>query len=157
MTNTQTAAHNQTESCRYIMYYPAHDPRASDPHYHLFNVARARIIKAGIGCWICGCKDHIELHHSEVEYALLNGEDYAKVALDFPQYKLTNDDEFAAWVESEGNLRALCMDHHRSPYLGIHHVAYPNWKAQRWAKAGVLFLQPATPGIITPTIGGEDQ
>lgn len=126
------AAHTQTEH-QLAYYYPEHEPRATDPHKRLFDATRRRMLATGIGCWICGRRDHLELHHDEIEEALKNGVDLAAFSQAHPEVQ--TEAEFLDWVESEGNMRVLCADHHRSPFVGIHHVPYPAWKAQRfWRK-----------------------
>ncbi len=132
-----TPAHTQQQTDRFVLYYPDHAPRQDDPHYAAFNAARKRILAAGIGCWICGSKDLLELHHSGVEFAAASGVDLAKFEADYPEFKIENEDEFLAWVESEGNLQVLCSLHHRGPCNGIHHLPHPNWKLQQFWKDGI--------------------
>jgi hypothetical protein len=132
-----TPAHMQRQTDRFALYYPAHEPREKDPHYKAFEKARKRILAGGVGCWICGAKEHIELHHSEVEFAAATGVDLSKFEELYPQYAIESEEEFLAWVESEGNLLALCALHHRGPCSGIHHVPEPNWKLQRFWKDGI--------------------
>ena len=129
---TVTPAHVQIDHEAVAFYYPEHLPREEDPHYHLFNQARKRVLAAGTGCWICGTKENLELHHSEVEFAAATGVDIERFAELFPEYHITCEEEFLAYVESEGNLLVLCAKCHRGPFNGIHHVVYPNWKLQRF-------------------------
>ncbi|HEV2448530.1 MAG TPA: hypothetical protein VGS58_21505, partial [Candidatus Sulfopaludibacter sp.] len=118
-------------------WYPAHGPRRSDPHYRLFNAARKRILAAGVRCWIANedCTARLELHHQEVEFAAAAGVDLDGLKRLHPEYGLTDEESFLAWVESDGNLRVLCSYHHRSPFAGIHHCPEPNWKLQRMWRA----------------------
>jgi hypothetical protein len=134
--NELTPAHWQSERTAYGAWYPAHAPRESDSHYRLFEHARKRLIATGVGCWRCGSKEHLEAHHAQCEFAVANGVDYTKLAADFPEYHLDSEEAFLAWVESEGNLLMLCADCHRGP-TGIHHVPYPCWVWQRWARTGI--------------------
>jgi hypothetical protein len=46
-----TPAHDQKLTLHIIAHIPEHAPRESDPHYHLFEQAKARIKKAGL--WRC--------------------------------------------------------------------------------------------------------
>jgi len=139
-----TPAHVQHETLRLAFYFPEHPPRSEDSHYHLFEHARKRILAAGVGCWICGTKEHLELHHQEVEFAAAAGVDVEKFAALFPEYHITDEEAFLCWVESDGNLRVLCADCHRSPYRGIHSCPEPQWKLQRyWLKNLPSPVQPA--------------
>lgn len=141
--STITKAHYQSEHEAFACFYPEHPPREQDPHYHLFNEARRRVIAAGIGCWICGTHEKLELHHSECEFAAATGIDVESLKLAHPEYGLTDDESFLCWVEGEGNLQVLCAECHRSPYRGIHHVPFPNWKLQKfWRKDLPPVLQP---------------
>lgn len=147
-TVTMVAAHTQLDHESVLFYYPEHFPRASDPHYHLFDRASKRILSNPdfSGCWICGTKEHIEFHHAECEYAAAGGVDVTKFEELFPEYDIKSEDDFLAWVESEGNLLALCAFHHRSPYAGIHHCPYPNWKLQRIWRKDIPAVVQAAPG-----------
>lgn len=130
-----TPAHTQEATLHVHEYYPAHEPRESDPHYHLFHEAREKLRQLGkLKCWVCG-KDEaaagqpIELHHSVIEFALANGVDVAKFAHLYPEFNVTDEATFVAFVESEGNLLPLCLDHHRGCH-GIHSMTYSPWVAQ---------------------------
>ena len=130
-------SHTQSETDRLVFYYPDHEPREDDPHYSLFNATRARLVKLGsLKCWRCGATEKIELHHSEIEFSLQNGVDPAKFEAAHPEFRITSDDEFQAWVEGEGNLLPLCMECHRGT-VGIHHVPYPCWLIGRYWKTGL--------------------
>lgn len=154
--SAQVAAHTQIDREAIVFYYPDHQPRETDPHYHLFNAAKKRILAAGVGCWICGTRENLELHHSECEYAAATGVDVERFTELFPDYHVTDEESFLCYVESEGNLQVLCALHHRSPYAGIHHCPFPNWKLQRyWRKDLPAPVQNAhlsdSPGIELPT------
>lgn len=133
-----TPAHWQQEPAHpYEAYYPEHLPRPRDPHYHLFEAARKRLLACGGGCWRCGERGKLECHHNQVEFAVANGCDREKLARDFPQYAFDSDEAFLEWVESEGNLLILCAKCHRGPIDGIHSIPYPTWIWKRWAKDGI--------------------
>jgi hypothetical protein len=115
---------------------PEHEPRESDPHYHLFNQAKDRIKKAGL--WKCAIDDDLcsggpELHHSHIEFSQVNNMDPHKVEKAFGIHFVT-DEEFQEWIESPGNLEVLCMAHHRTRY-GIHEIPAPLWETFRYRKA----------------------
>jgi len=134
-----TPAHTQQTTLHLLEFYPAHEPRETDPHYHLFNQTRARLEKLGkLVCWVCG-KDGaaaghpIELHHNRVEFALANGVDLTKFEAAYPEFGLVNatEDQFLDWIESEGNMLPLCKLHHTGSQ-GIHCIPMPIWQALKY-------------------------
>ena len=131
------AAHTERLTLSLVIAYPAHEPRASDPHYAVFEQTRQRLGKLGkLVCWIgnADCQGDIELHHDKVEFSLINDIDPGKFA---EAYGLQlSDEEFMAYVESEGNLLPLCIYHHRG-HGGIHCLPYPLWVVQRYLCDGV--------------------
>ena len=133
-------AHQQKTTLHIVEMYPAHEPRETDPHYHFFNAARARL--AGLGkliCWVgnADCAGQIELHHSTCEFALANGVDVSKFTQLYPEFGVTTDEAFLTWVEGEGNLTPLCKIHHTG-ILGVHCLPYPVFLPQRFWKAGLV-------------------
>lgn len=113
-----TRAHSAKETLTLLQVYPEHIERASDPHYHLFTAARNRLKKAGLlKCWIdnedCDTTHPIELHHNDIEFALSNLVDLDRFnhfhAAMHDMVHAASDDEFQAYVESEGNLLPLCL------------------------------------------------
>lgn len=164
-----TAAHQQRETESFEYNFPAHEPRARDPHYAVFNATAARLRKLGsLKCWIgnADCQGGIELHHSTVEFSLANIVDEAHFAQLYPDFHVADDATFLAWVEGEGNLTPLCVMHHRG-LLGIHTIHYPAWLVQRFMKNGIApperKIAPAdvtvtvTPGstvVVTPPTQG---
>lgn len=131
--------HDQKLTLHLVEHYPSHEPRTADPHYHLFNQARARLAKLGqLKCWVGNeeCAGQIELHHSMIEFALANNIDVEKFERLYPQFNVTSDEAFLEWVEQEGNLMPLCKRHHTGN-LGIHCLPYPIWLPQRFVKAGM--------------------
>ena len=132
-----TDAHKEQLNLHLVVSTPEHEPRESDPHYHLFNQAKARIKKAGL--WKCIINDDLcsggpELHHSHIEFSQVNSMDPTKVERAFGVH-FENDEEFQNWIESPGNLEVLCTAHHRTLY-GIHSIPAPLWETFRYRKAG---------------------
>lgn len=126
--------HTETVTLHLQYFFPDHTPRSDDPHYHLFNEARARMKRLGLlKCWICGTEENIEVHHSIVEFALQNGVDIEKFKHLYPEFHITNDEDFAAFVEGPENLTALCHAHHTGA-MGIHCLPAPAWNALRFWK-----------------------
>ena len=129
------AAHEKIVTVQFIERWQAHPPRKGDPDYKLFNAARRRMKAAGLlVCAIsdCNCYGGIELHHSKLEYAHVPDIDLERLNEVYGLH--LTDEDFAAWVESPGNLEPLCVGHHRGVY-GVHSLPEPEWNAYRVAKA----------------------
>lgn len=137
-----TAAHSTVIHRAILETFPSHEPRETDVHYHIFNETRARLKRLGkLVCWIgnadCDHTHPIELHHDLVEFALAKIVDVDHFRQLYPEFGVESDEDFLAWVESEGNLLPLCKLHHTG-ILGIHVLSYPGWRPQRFMKAGAL-------------------
>jgi hypothetical protein len=132
------AAHDQKMTLHIVAHIAEHEMREDDPHYHLFNEAKARLKKLGL--WKCALDDDYcgggpELHHYHVEFSQQNGMDFHKVNQALGLH-IESDEEFAQWIESPGNLEVLCANHHRT-HFGIHVLPAPLWEPLRYRKAGV--------------------
>jgi hypothetical protein len=132
-----TAAHDQAMTLHILSHIPAHAPREDDPHYHLFEQAKARLKRQGL--WKCVINDDLcdgdpELHHTYIEFSQINQVDPDKVEEALGLH-FKNDEEFQVWAESPGNLEVLCVAHHRAHY-GIHMIPGPLWEALRFHKKG---------------------
>jgi hypothetical protein len=129
-----TAAHPQTVDHRYVIHYPAHLPRASDPYYKLFEAVH-RATKATAKCWIGervgieACAGGLELHHGVLEFATVNGVLLSAIQFDHPD--LTDDDAVKRWAESTAQLRWICVRHHRGD-AGAHVCAHADWEASQY-------------------------
>lgn len=143
------AAHDQAESHRYVVHFPPHPARTSDPHYkdfdhyHRTNRATARCyVGERVGFADCrdaqgrpcdiddeGQQSGLELHHCHVEFSLQNGIDLAALEKDFPGISDTTN--VGAWVESDVNFRWLCVFHHRGPG-GAHTASHSDWEASQY-------------------------
>ncbi len=134
-----TDAHDQRTTIHLLEHIPQHEPRQSDPHYHLFNEAKRRMRAAGLlKCAIAGCTypGPIELHHSKIEFSLQGGVDLDKFNRFYGLH--LGSTAFADYIEGEGNLEPLCPTHHRTR-LGVHELPEPFWQAIRVWRAT---LQP---------------
>jgi hypothetical protein len=124
------AAHDQLVTVRLVEHIPPHGPRGA-----AFNRAKKRMKELGLDkCMIEGCDTGatLEYHHSIIEHAWQGGVDVAKLNNAYGLH--LTDDEFAAWVQSPGNLEPLCAVHHRTQ-LGIHVMPEPLWNLVRvWRK-----------------------
>ena len=132
-----TAAHDQALTLHLLTHVPAHEPRESDPAYHLFEQMKARMKRQGLLRCAIGddlCSGPIEIHHSAVEFSQINATDHEKVARAYGLH-FKSDEEFQAWCEGPGNAEPLCVAHHRT-HFGIHVMPEPLWQALRFRKAG---------------------
>ena len=132
-----TDAHKQMMNLHLAVSVPEHEPRESDPHYHLFNQAKARLKRQGL--WQCIINDDLcsggpELHHSHIEFSQINNMDLHKVEKAFGLH-FADDEAFQAWIEGPGNLEVLCEAHHRTRF-GIHEIPAPLWEIFRFRKTG---------------------
>jgi len=144
-------AHTMKDTHTYLVHYPDHYPRATDPHYKDFE-AFHHAHRATARCWVGlrigfdECRDAqgvlapvvvgspqpgLELHHDHIEFAVQNGVDLSALEVDYPG--VSNPDEVGAWVESGANFRWLCAYHHRMG-AGAHSVDHSNWEAEQYIK-----------------------
>lgn len=153
------AAHVSGETHRYVVHFPPHPARTSDPHYKDFD-AYHRKTRATARCYIGervgfhDCRDEkgkpcpppagkgeqegLELHHSHVEFSLQHGVSLAALEKDYPG--INNKDEVGDWIESDANFRWLCVFHHRGPG-GAHTASHSDWEAQQYV-LGLISAEP---------------
>ena len=136
VTSGDVPAHSQTRSLTETIFYPDHIQRGAESSE--FQASKQELTKEGLGCWICGVTQEelgpsvrMEGHHYNVEWALINSLDLAKVQKYFPDVTDLN-----AFLDSKENLILLCPKHHRSNLYGVHMVTMPAWVAQRLQKDG---------------------
>jgi hypothetical protein len=132
-----TVAHDQAMTLHVLAHIPDHAPREDDPHYHLFEQAKARLKRQGL--WKCIINDDLcsgepELHHTFIEFSQINEVDPKKIQQALGLH-FEDDEQFQEWAESPGNLEVLCAQHHRAHY-GIHVIPGPLWEALRFRRAG---------------------
>lgn len=144
-----TPAHDQTVSHRYVVHYPAHEPRAEDPNYkdfEAFHKAHRATARCAIGLKVgfsecadvhgkpcpppeSGEQPGLELHHAHIEFALQNAVELSALEKDYPG--VSNPDEVGAWVESGANFEWLCVRHHRGP-AGAHTITASDFAASEY-------------------------
>lgn len=140
--DSDVAAHDQAETRRYTLHYPAHPARADDPHYADFeHYRRTRIATArcAVGqhradyseCSSGDTNQGLELHHAHIEFALTNGVDLAWLEADYPG--VSDPAAVGAWVESAANLLFLCEFHHRG-HGGVHVASASDYEAGKYVK-----------------------
>ena len=149
-----TLEHDQMMTVHILTHVPEHAPREDDPHYHLFEQAKARLKRQGM--WKCIINDDLcegdpELHHTHVEFSQINQVDEKKIQQALGLHFET-DEDFQTWAESPGNLEVLCANHHRAHY-GIHVIPGPLWEALRFHKTGT---GPAAEFVPASKLDGKD-
>lgn len=132
-----TPAHDQRVTHSYLVHYPEHPPRKSDPHYRDFEAYRRRTHKTA-KCAVgehrkdfSECQGVLELHHAHVEFALQNGIDLKWLETDYPG--ISDPASIGAWVESAANLEWLCEFHHRGAG-GVHVASAADFEAERFVR-----------------------
>lgn len=137
-----TSAHTQQVTHTYVVNYPEHEPRTTDPNYKDFNHIREQW-KNDPDKWQCIIGKHrndfsecdltnpLELHHSHIEFSLQNGIDLKWLETDYPG--ISDPNTVGAWVESANNLMVLCRSHHRS-YGGVHNATASDFEAEKYVK-----------------------
>ena len=133
----EVAAHAGAQSHKYVMHFPAHPVRKSDPHYVDFNAYHRKhhdsatcYVGDRIGKEECS-EGPLELHHAHIEFSLQNGVDLSALEVDYPG--ISNPDEVGVWIESEANFRWLCAFHHRG-HAGAHTAAHADWEAGQYMR-----------------------
>jgi hypothetical protein len=145
-------AHVQKVSHEYYIAYPDHEPRESDPNYVDFNHYR----KAHVATAKCIVGEHrndysecvpgpehwpigLELHHSHIEFALMNGVDLVWLEVDYPG--VSDAKQLGAWVESAENLEFRCVFHHRG-VGGVHTVTASDYEGLRYVRKLTSKVKP---------------
>jgi len=152
------SGHVRKITCHYTVHYPEHEKRVNSTiynktHHELCHQKR-------LPCFICGKKEdknakiYLETHHFYCEKAAQNSIDWEK----FGEFARTcyniqtgeNIGQNVNWkevaknpdlfVDSPNNMIVLCKEHHISGNKGIHHVPFPDWIIQKFAKDGHEFL-----------------
>lgn len=138
----ETAAHVQVHSSHYEVHYPDHGTREADPHYKDFNEFHRRT-KNDPALYVCAVGKRrgdysdctldvpLELHHTHIEWALLNEVDLTLLEAQYPG--ISNRDAVGAWVESADNLEWLCRFHHRG-HGGAHVASASDFEGQHFVK-----------------------
>lgn len=142
--NDITGAHIQKVTHSYAIGFPNHEPRQDDPHYKDFNHIRDQWSKDP-DKWVCSvgkhrndfseCEGGMELHHSHIEFALMNEIDLVWLEVDYPG--VNDPEELGAWVESAENLEVLCERHHRG-LDGAHKLSYSDYNGIEYVKGMIV-------------------
>ncbi|MHB8490594.1 MAG: hypothetical protein ACYDA6_00045 [Solirubrobacteraceae bacterium] len=78
-----------------------------------------------------GPQPGLELHHSHIEFAILNSVDLALLELDYPG--ISSADAVGAWIESAANLIWVCAYHHRG-HPGHHVASKSDWEGEQYVR-----------------------
>lgn len=154
------AAHTAVQAHHYLVHFPAHPARTSDPHYVDFN-AYHKAHRAAARCYIGerigygDCMDDkgrpcpppagggeqpgLELHHHIIEFSLQQGVDLAALEHDYPG--ISDPTQVGAWIESDTNFRWLCVFHHRGA-AGAHTAAHADWEASQYVQGLITKESP---------------
>ena len=135
-------AHEQAFTRRYVVKYPAHDPREHDPHKHDFLEWKRRRREAGT--WHCDfAVEHrggdtsecdlthpLEAHHKVVELAMLNEIDFALMEPDFPGISVQS---VGAWIDGDSNLTLLLRGPPQGPG-GVHTASFSDFGSEYYVR-----------------------
>ncbi len=130
-------AHQQPTTHHYLMHFPEHPARTSDPHYKDFEAYRRKTHATAVCAFAADtgdtseCQGVLELHHTHIEFSLQNGVDLARLERHYPG--VSDPDQVGAWVESADNLTWLCAWHHRGAG-GVHTAAAADYEAQKFVR-----------------------
>lgn len=138
----EVAAHDQRVTHSYVVHYPAHEPRAQDPHRHDFEEYKRRrradgsyhcdfaVAHRGGDFSECDQAHPLEAHHQHIEFALQNGVDITLLEADFPGISAQ---EIGAWIDSADNLELLCVAHHRG-HSGVHVASAADFEGEKYVR-----------------------
>ena len=129
---SQLKKHLVKETFTTEIWYPDHPPRTESA---LFRKSRKQMIDDGKqGCWVCGTRKDLELHHFIIEWAASESIDFGKMKKEYPTFDWKNFKEPSDFIDSTFNMRVLCAIHHRHPLHGIHCLPFPLWQLQKFVK-----------------------
>ena len=137
-----TREHEVKETLTVDIYYPDHPPRVESS---LFRHTRHQLLEVEKrGCWVCGVRAQLEVHHFHVEWADAEGVDWVRMRQLHPRFHWQTFKEPADFVDAPYNMMVLCADHHRHRDRGIHMLPYPIWVMQRERRKDFVFAPRAT-------------
>lgn len=137
----QVAEHVERHTLHEIVITPDHSKRTESPE---FRAAKERLLSDGhYECWVCGIKEHLQLHHHGAEWSMESIVDFDKLKAyceEFDPYgygKLMRNLPMTT-VDDPRNLLWLCQPHHTGvdhtdggSGTGIHELSYPVFLIQK--------------------------
>jgi len=136
---TEVPAHDRATTHRYVIHYPAHEPRAEDPHRAEFEEYKRRRREDGTyrcdfaaafrdgDASECDQTRPLEAHHAHLEFALRNAVDETLLEERWPGVTQVG---VGAWLDGDENLTLLCVNHHRGRQ-GVHVLAAADFEASK--------------------------
>lgn len=95
-------------------------------------------------CWLCGATEHLEAHHSPIEFSRANEVDWSaagKIRQDFPDFDWHAFDaagqDPSLFIDTPINLMILCRPCHIGLNRGVHAKTWPNVVIRRYARADI--------------------
>jgi hypothetical protein len=155
----QVAEHVQSHTLHEIVITPDHVKRAESAE---FRASKERLkVDGHYECWVCGTKEHLQLHHHGAEWSLEGIVDFGKLKAyceEFDPYgygKLMCNLPMTT-VDDPRNLLWLCQMHHTGidhadggSGTGIHELSYPVFLIQ---KIGIIEAVPQSGETIDQTV-----
>ena len=133
-------AHEQQVTHTYLVHYPTHAPRKSDPYYRTFEAYRKRTV-ATARCQFaidrhgddseCDLAHPLELHHHHIELAMMNEVDFALLEPFYPG--ISNPRKLGEWINGADNLVYYCRWHHRG-HAGVHSATSSDFEASHFVR-----------------------
>lgn len=138
----KTEEHEITRTLHEDDYLPGHGEREAA----LFEKSRHQLVVIEKrACWLCGATEHLQAHHSPIEFARANDADFSpgsKIRQDKPDFDWAAFDAAGGdptlFIDSTHNLIILCEPCHIGENRGIHNKTHPNWVFRRYAKANII-------------------
>ena len=137
-------SHKTVRHLTEVVVTPEHEERTESA---TFRASKKRLREDGhYECYVCGCKDNLQVHHYGGEWSLANDIDLAKLKDFLEEWdvygygKLLKNVPLKS-VDDIRNCMVLCQEHHTGGTAdgsanGIHNITFPAWISQKIAKNG---------------------
>ena len=130
--NTCDDIHEVKETLVIKTFYPGHSKRTVSPTFK--KTKKYLIEDKQECCYICGCRENLEVHHFLIEWAMQNAVDWNKLRELQPDFDWGTFEKPEDFIDSAFNAMVLCRKHHREKNHGIHEMPYPLWIIQKYVK-----------------------
>jgi hypothetical protein len=137
-------AHKIVRNLTEVVITPEHEERKES---YTFKKSKKRLREDGhYECYVCGCKDNLQVHHYGGEWSLENSLDLKKLKVFLEEWdvygygKLLKNVPLTD-VDDIRNCMVLCQEHHTGGTKdgsanGIHNITFPAWISQKLVKQG---------------------